>query len=387
MTYWETLSEEDRKESVNERMSRKLGDKTGWGYAGLVQRKWNAEVYPAISLIISNKENYEKIFRRVNTRVIRPCALYMVGETQDPPVGKPWERARPTIVTISSKLKVARKLCSLLKASACLQNMNLGFDFMCFGDKALILTAGDGKGSEAFDHEYSLCGVSIWTPGFQDASLFRYQRATIGGCITLSKTPFILSVAHVFYPDEYYNQEDDDSSSSDISIEDSSMINNREPFKPSDSISWSNDRLLNPLRDKDVLVFRRPLRIEDDHPFLQMGPSSPDSKSLTRIGYLNQQSMSQDIDTVICPSLDWALISADSPNICKANTIKTLAGKILSVDSISPSSPAGCAVVVSGGTSGVFEAQLSGRIEGIILPGSMHMQEVWTINSGCRTLH
>jgi hypothetical protein len=388
MTFWETLSEDDRRESINERMSRKLGSKTGWGYAGLVQQKWNEEVYPAISLIINNKENYEKIFRRVNTRVIRPCALYMIGRSDDILLDKLWERARPTIVTISSRLKVARKLCSLLKDSACLKNMNLGFDFMCFEDQTLILTAGDGKGSEEFDHEHSLCGIPIWTPGFQDASSFRYQRASIGGCISIDKTPLILTVAHAFYPDDFYNQDDDDSSSSEISMEDSSMITNREPSEPSDSISRSNDHLLNLLRllrDKDAPVFRRPLRIEDDRRFVQMGPNSPDSKSLTRIGHLDQQSIPPDIDPVFCPGLDWALISPDSPDICKVNRIRTPTGKVLLVDSISSSPPAVCDVVVSGGTSGVFASQLSGRIEGIILPGSMHMQEVWTIDSACRT--
>src|ERR1700733_1093982 len=98
-TYWESLSDNERQESVNEHKSRILGGKIGWGYAGPLQKKWNEEVYPAISQIINHKENYEKIFRKFNTRVIKPCSLYMIGDgrkthTHD----RPWERAYPTIV-------------------------------------------------------------------------------------------------------------------------------------------------------------------------------------------------------------------------------------------------------------------------------------------------
>jgi hypothetical protein len=129
-TYWESLSEQDRRDSVNEHKSRLLGKKIGWGCAGPIREKWNNEIYPLISVIINNRKNYEMIFSKTNTQLTIPCSLYMVGD--------PWERAEPTIVAISSSRGIASKICDLLKSSTSLKNLNLGFNFMFFKDEADI---------------------------------------------------------------------------------------------------------------------------------------------------------------------------------------------------------------------------------------------------------
>jgi hypothetical protein len=262
--------------------------------------------------------------------------------------------------------------------------LNLGFGFMCFEDKKLMLTAGEGKESNTFNHEDSLCGVSLWTPAWPQKIPFEYRRATIGGVITIDSMPFILTAAHVFYPDDCDDEDDEASISPAVSMRYSDMMNSPELSEASDIISRSHGGILDHLRHKEVFVFQRPQYMEDDHHSVQFGSGSSFSDGLKRFGYLNRHSIPYDIERVICPDLDWALVTPDSLGTCKPNNFKTPAGNIVSLNSISLGSPAGSAVVVVAGNSGVFEAQASRRVEGIILPGSMRMQEVWTIESVCR---
>lgn len=383
-TYWESLCECDRRGSVNERISRAFGDKIGWGYKGLLQQKWNDEVYPAISLIINHKDNYEKIFRRVSARVTRPCSLYMVTERQTRPDDKLWEHAQPTIVSISSKFKIAQKICNLLKSSACLRNLNLGFDFMCFEDKTLMLTAGDGGKSSIFDHEDSLCGVSFLTHSWP-RSPSRFRQATVGGVITIDGAPFILAPAHVFYPNDFDEDDDNDSVSSEGSTGKFYMINSSEASETFVPTSPLLHRVISRVIKEPMTVYQRADGIEED--YLALEPEL-DSTSLQELGRLDLCLHRQLVyDKGICPELDWALVSQPLNQPCEPppNTVKTPAGDIVSLDSLSSTSPAGSAVIVVSGSSGVLETRASGRIDGIILPGSMRMQEVWTIDSGCRS--
>lgn len=382
-TYWESLSDKDRRECVNEHKSRTLGDKIGWGYAGILQKKWNEEVYPAISLIINNKTNYEKVFRKTKTKLTRPCALYMVGDGRKTQTSdKPWERAYPTIVTMSSSRQIAEKLYDLLKDSASLKNLNLGFGFMSFEDRALKLTAGDESGSTTSNHETSLCGLPIWTLRLSPDPVSRYRRATIGGVIIIGGVPFVLTAAHVFYPDEWEHEDDDSSTLCGVSVGDVGKMDSSESSEAEYSTSWTHTRILDHLKGADVVVFESPQKAESEHHSLRFdfGSSRPDT--VKTLGYLNQLSMSPDLDSVICPELDWALISLNSPG--KPNKVKTPAGKVITLSSISSISPTGSVMVIAG-SSGVFQTEAPGRVDGIVLPGSLRMQEVWTINSRSRT--
>ncbi|KAF7504093.1 hypothetical protein GJ744_002858 [Endocarpon pusillum] len=392
-TYWKSLSESDRRECVNKDISRSLGDKTGWAYTGVLKRKWNDEVYPAISLIINNKENYEKVFRKANTRLTRPCSLYMVGEAPRDPNDKPWERAQPTIVAISSKLRIAQKLCKLLKKSECLRNMSLGFDFMCFEDKKLMLTAGDDISHNPSIDKDSLCGLPFWTPSSSKTPAPNFQRATIGGIININDVLFLLTAAHIFYPNDYDDRHDDDdgndndndndSISSDISTVSSPVTNT--PTNEASSISPQfRDHISDYLRNEDVFVYRRTEDPYDYDHSATLASESSDQGLLKKFGYLSQELIQLDISFIICPELDWALVSPHSLETSISNTVKTPAGKVVHLDSVSPIPPDGSAVVVAAGTSGIFGTQASERTEGIILPGSMRMQEVWTINSSCQ---
>ncbi|ERF71226.1 hypothetical protein EPUS_08144 [Endocarpon pusillum Z07020] len=397
-TYWESLSEKDRQDSVNKDVSRALGDKIGWAYTGVLKQKWNDEVLPAILLIINNKENYEKVFRKSNTRVTRYCALYMVGEAQQDPNDKPWECAQPTIVTFHPKLRIARKLCKLLKQNECLKKLNLGFGFTFFEDQKIVLTAGNDEWYNTLFQQEILCGLPFWTPCLPQTPSSIYQRATISGVILVNNVPFLLTAAHVFYPghsdngddagnDDEDDDDDDDSTASNLYTDGSSARNTPRSVESSDITPLFRDHILDHLRDKDVYIFRKPEDSHtDDHPVSSESASS-DPSAFKRFGYLSQQLIQLDIGLVICSDLDWALVTPDSWKTLKPNKVKSPAGNIVSVDSIAYNPPDGSAIVVVAGTSGVFETQASGRVNGIILPGSTHMQEIWTIDTCCRTLY
>jgi hypothetical protein len=381
-TYWESLSEQDRRDSVNEHKSRLLGKKVGWGYAGPVREKWNNEIYPAISVIINNRKNYEKIFSRTNTRLTRPCSLYMVGDPRAAhPEDKPWERAEPTIVAISSSQRIANKICDLLKSSTSLKNLNLGFNFMSFKDEALELNAGDGSGSKLYTKEDSLCGLPIWTPRWPPTTPLQYRRATIGGGVIVNGLTFGLTAAHIFYSDNWDNEDDNTSTSPDTSMEDLSTMNSSDSSPADKSLSWKYDHLLDHLRDKDVDVFQAPYDMKDGEHFF--GSDSLAPGHLERFGCLCQSSTPSDLHSFICPVMDWALIRPTTSNPCQINTVRTPAGNVISLNSASADPPMG-SVLVFAGSSGVFETNATGRIEGIVLPGSTHMIEVWTIDSPSR---
>jgi hypothetical protein len=109
-SYWDTLEEVDRIACINPHKFRKLGRKTGWFPAGVLLEKWTEEIYPAITKIINDAGNYEKIFGKHNKEVSRPCWLYMVGD------GEQWMTARPTIVAICSKTRIAKESATCYRA-------------------------------------------------------------------------------------------------------------------------------------------------------------------------------------------------------------------------------------------------------------------------------
>jgi hypothetical protein len=115
-SYWNTLQEADRLGSINALKYRKLGRRTGWFPAGVVLKKRTEEIYPTITKIINDAGNYERIFGKHNKEVTRPCWLYMVGE------GQQWMAARPTIVAICSKTRIAQRICDLLQNIACIED-------------------------------------------------------------------------------------------------------------------------------------------------------------------------------------------------------------------------------------------------------------------------
>ncbi|KAL9626360.1 MAG: hypothetical protein Q9164_007893, partial [Protoblastenia rupestris] len=128
------------------------------------------------------------------------------------------------------------KLCKLLEKSKCLRNMNLGFGLMCFEDKKLVLTAGGDISYNTLTNEGNLCGLRFWTPN---------QRATIGSVITINSLPFLLTVAHVFYPDECRNEGDEgDSTSSNMSTESFNVTNNPQSIEASNITPQCPDHIL-----------------------------------------------------------------------------------------------------------------------------------------------
>src|ERR1700761_5429053 len=142
-SYWDSLKRDERLASINEHKFRKLGRKTGWFPDGVVLKRWTEEIYPTITTIINDAGNYEKIFGKHNKEVTRPCWLYMVGE------GGHWMTARPTIVALCSKTRIAQRICDVLRNIECMRALNLGFDYMAHKERVILVAGEDhiGRGS------------------------------------------------------------------------------------------------------------------------------------------------------------------------------------------------------------------------------------------------
>jgi hypothetical protein len=96
---------------------------------------------------------------------------------------------------------------------------------------------------------------------------------------------------------------------------------------------------------------------------------------LERFGYLCQSLMLSNLYSFIYTVIDWALIRPATSNLYQINTTRTPAGNVISLNSIS-TDPLIDSVLVFAGSSSVFETNVIGRIEGIILPRSTHIIEV-----------
>lgn len=191
-SYWETLREADRIGSINAHKYRKLGRKTGWLPAGVVLKRWTDEIYPTITKIINDAGNYERVFGKHNKEVTGLCRLYMVGEDQQ------WMRARPTIVTICSKRRIAQRICELLQNIACMRSLNLGFDYMHHNEK-IILVTGDSEPGIPSRSSGSLCGLQVLASTYPALLDAKWKQTTIGGVLKINQRYYCLAVAHAFH--------------------------------------------------------------------------------------------------------------------------------------------------------------------------------------------
>ena len=378
ISYWDTLREVDRLASINSNKFRKLGRKTGWFPAGLVLQKWTEEVYPTITKILNDAGNYERIFGKHNKEVTRPCWLYMVGQ------GQQWMTARPTIVAICSKTRIAQRICDLLQNMPSMRTWNLGFEYMHHKEK-LVLVTGNGGSNAASNISGNLCGLQVLASTYPASLSAKWKQTTIGGTLKINQEYYCLSVAHAFHLDASVAGNDDSESSLDSDDGSEQSEDFYSASEPKSSIS---------------VIACRPSVVEsvDLGLYLDYGPVSTNARALG--GKSGQTQISADPIRVIgsgrarswatsklrplllCAELDWVLVRVTDPQFFGSNLVQSPSGKLLSPQRVS-STPPGGQVLVAAGVSGVFESHCQGIVGGLSLPGSFRMIDVWTIESVC----
>jgi hypothetical protein len=377
-SYWDTLKEFDRLASINAHKFRKLGRKTGWFPAGVVLKKWTEEIYPNIARIINDAGNYERIVGKHNKEVNQPCQLYMVGD------GQQWMTARPTIVAICSKTRIAKRICELLQEISCMKTWNLGFDYMHHREK-LELVTGEGDLSTSSSLLNNLCGLQVLASTYPASLNAKWKQTTAGGTLKINNEYYCLSVAHAFHLDASIVGGGGSDSSLDSDDSSGESDDSNSALDPKSSVS---------------VIACRPDMLEhvDLGLYLDYGPISTSARALG--GDSERASINADSIRVIgsgrvtpattpgvqsllvCAELDWALIRVNDPQFFRPNLVQAPSGMMLAPQRVSVTPPHG-KVLVAAGVSGVFESSCQGIVGGLSLPGSFQMVDVWTIESMC----
>jgi hypothetical protein len=378
-SYWDNLERDEKLSSINAHKSRKLGKKTGWFPDGVVLKRWTKEIYPTISTIINDAGNYEKIFGKHNKEVTRPCWLYMVGE------GGQWMNARPTIVALCSKTRIAQRICELLRNIECMKTLNLGFDYMAHKER-IILVAGEHDTTGLSHSSLNMCGLQVLASTYPPSSNAIWRQTTVGGSLKINGEFYCLTAAHAFH---FHKPLFGDGGSESFSDE-------------SESSDTSNDLYSSSYPHSSVSVLSCPPVMLDD---LEIGiyldsrpdisateskqrkdvdciPSTMTNLELIGSGRVMAPEASPLPPLILCTELDWALFQIKDPKFCEPNLVLTPSGTTVSPQRVSASPPGGKVVVVAG-TSGVFESNCPGMIGGLMLPGCTRMIDVWTLDSLC----
>jgi hypothetical protein len=376
-TYWDTLKEVDRVASINAHKFRKFGRKTGWFAAGVVLEKWTKEIYPTITKIINDAGNYERILRNHNKEVTRPCWLYMVGEDQN------WKTARPTIVAICSKTRIAQRICNLLQNIEYMRSWNLGFDYMHHKEKVVLVT-GDGYPNTPSNLAGNLCGLQVLASTYPASMNAKWKQTTAGGTLKINRKYYCLSVAHAFHLDA--SLADDGGSDSSFDSEDGSDESN-DIYSESDPKSSVSVIACRPgvLDNVELGLYLDYGPISTNARAVRdPGPASISADKIRVIGSgrVTSAKTPKVRSLLLCAELDWVLIQVNDPHYFRPNLVQAPSGVMLSPQQVSLTPPHG-KVLVAAGVSGVFESNCLGIVGGLTLPGSFRVVDVWTIESIC----
>jgi hypothetical protein len=383
-SYWDSLKPDEKLASINEHRSRKLGKKTAWFPEGVVLKRWTEEIYPTISTIINDAGNYERIFGKYNKEVTRPCWLYMVGE------GGQWTAARPTIVALCSKTRIAQRICDLLRNIECMRTLNLGFDYMAHKERAILIAGEDYTtglpNSHHPDIEWNLCGSQVLASTYPPSPSAKWKEATAGGTLKIDGEYYCLTVAHAFH----LKMSVFGDGGSDSSMDSSESSDCIDDFYPASDLQSSASVLTCPpdmLDDLDLGLYLRRDSAQSATRFQDRNHTDCAPTAITDIELIGRgRLLTPEAPTLrrllLCKETDWALFRIKDPRFFKGNLVQTPSGAILSPQKVSSSPPDG-KVIVAAGTSGVFESNCPGLVGGLLLPGCTQMIDVWTIDSLC----
>ncbi|KAJ5808588.1 hypothetical protein N7474_009857 [Penicillium riverlandense] len=236
-TFWDGLSADEKKASVDQQRSWAFNGQYAWSPANKVCETWNTVVYPNILKPLL-KDNGKKIYHKIKKQSPYSVTCWMIG--------REWHSSHPAAVVICANAKVTKQAVKLVEKHGGL--FNWGFRVYGFESK-IALNMGspyDALGVELKD-TINLCGQQFQVGSAEGKRLSRV--ATMGGTVIVGGEIYGLTVVHPFLKtydegdssNEEESNNDDDSVGSDFASNHSdagnpeTMIEADTAYYPSDS--------------------------------------------------------------------------------------------------------------------------------------------------------
>jgi len=93
--------------------------------------------------------------------------------------------ARPTIVALCSKTRIAQRICDLLQNIECMKTLNLGFEYMAHKERVLLV-AGMDETSCLSNVSRSLCGLQVLASTYPPSLDAKWTQTTVGGTLEIN---------------------------------------------------------------------------------------------------------------------------------------------------------------------------------------------------------
>lgn len=337
-TFWEGLSLEERRGSVDQQQFRKFEDQFAWNPAGPVVEKWNATIYRDLLKPLF-RENTTQLFHGVRKQCLYDITCWMVGDE--------WHSSHPAAIILSGDPKVSRNGVKLVKRHG---QLLLEFGFRVYEYKSNISLSMTTSLIDELNNTTSFCGKQFVVKGSDGRSS---TRATLGGALIIGEEYFGITVLHPFVQGHQIDASDDDYQSdlSDCDDNVSGVDINDHP------------EIVSP--DSDRIYF----------------PESTSQESF--VGAIPQESRSK----YFSRHMDWALVKLESVTGLLLN-FATLDGKVVMPSKVSMTFPRNPLWAIVNSTTPV-QTKVSPLMHGLFLPQS-GLQDAWALKmkpSECQKDH
>ncbi|KAF4250945.1 hypothetical protein CNMCM8980_009584 [Aspergillus fumigatiaffinis] len=226
MTFWDHLTEDEKKASVDRTCSREFRDGSAWEAAGRVKKKWDEDVYPNLKAFLNEKH------KDLNP-TSRKMAIYSIVCWM---VGKEWHLSHPATVFVCGTKKVAKRA---LKQIECFLKLgNSGF--RAYTHIAAI-SLNCGVSGQDPSGKIGLCGTLVNVGNFREA--FERQ-TTVGGVVHIDGYDYCMTAAHPFLSvDEDGDDGDDDNDVGNESLDEDSGVGDNNTIENKRAIPYDDDAL------------------------------------------------------------------------------------------------------------------------------------------------
>ncbi|GFF61464.1 hypothetical protein IFM62136_05023 [Aspergillus lentulus] len=326
MTFWDDLTEDEKRSSVDRTCPREFRDGSAWEAAGRVKEKWDEDVYPNLKAFLNEKH------KDLNP-TSRKMAIYSIVCWM---VGKEWHLSHPATVFVCGTKKVAKRA---LKQIECFLKLgNSGFRAYTHIATISLNCGASGNGPSG---KIGLCGTLVNVGNFYEA--FERQ-TTVGGVVHIDGYYYCMTAAHPFLSvDDDCDDCDDDSDVGNESFGEDSEVG--------DNNTIENKNLTADHIYRDCL-----------HSFLGAIPLDDDASH--RKSFLSER-------------FDWALLKVSDECEPGLNKINVPGGILIpwKISATPPKTPLWAAT----GTHQAVEIQSTPTLSGICLDNS-GILDVWSLN-------
>ncbi|KAJ5601873.1 hypothetical protein N7510_011407 [Penicillium lagena] len=211
-TFWDELSADEKKASVDQQRSWAFNSQYAWSPASKVCEMWNTLIYPNIIKPLL-KDNGKVIYHKIKKQSPYSVTCWMIG--------REWHSSHPAAIIICANAKVTKQAVKLVEKHG--ELFNWGFRVYGFESKiALNMGAPNASLEEELKDTMNICG-QLFQVGSAEGKYFS-RTATMGGTVIVQGEMYGLTVVHPFLKssgdgdssqDEESDYGDDDSVGSD----------------------------------------------------------------------------------------------------------------------------------------------------------------------------